>query len=86
MENTSYEWTLEYFPKYYSDHDGLGLTLWESDDTAEKSHCRKAVCMQRSRKVQHKPNIRSFILPLRMVPLGIKCLALYFLLTFTFWL
>ena len=36
VENTRYEWTLEYFPKYYSDHDGLGLTLWESDDTAEK--------------------------------------------------
>ena len=36
VENTSYEWTLEYFPKYYSDHDGLGLTLWESDETTEK--------------------------------------------------
>ena len=22
-------WDLEHFPKYYSDHDGLGLTLWQ---------------------------------------------------------
>ena len=22
-------WNLEHFPKYYSDHDGLGLTLWQ---------------------------------------------------------
>ena len=36
VENTRYKWTLEYFPKYYSDHDGLGLTLWESNDTTEK--------------------------------------------------
>ena len=36
VENTRYKWTLEYFPKYYSDHDGLGLTLWESGDTPEK--------------------------------------------------
>ena len=25
-----FQWILEYFPKYYSDHDGLGLTLWEA--------------------------------------------------------
>ena len=25
-----FEWDLEYFPKYYSDHDGLGLTIWKS--------------------------------------------------------
>ena len=25
-----YEWDLEYCPKYYSDHDGLGLTIWKS--------------------------------------------------------
>ena len=24
-----FDWILEYFPKYYSDHDGLGLTMWE---------------------------------------------------------
>ena len=24
-----FSWVLEDFPKYYSDHDGLGLTLWE---------------------------------------------------------
>ena len=28
--NKRYEWDLEYFPKYYSDHDGLGLTIWKS--------------------------------------------------------
>ena len=36
VENTKYKWTLEYIPKYYSDHDGLGLTLWESGATSEK--------------------------------------------------
>ena len=25
-----FEWDLEYCPKYYSDHDGLGLTIWKS--------------------------------------------------------
>ena len=24
-----FEWALEHFPKYYSDHDGLGLTIWQ---------------------------------------------------------
>ena len=28
-KTTTYDWTLEYFPKYYSDHDGVGLTMWE---------------------------------------------------------
>ena len=28
-ENVMFEWALEYLPKYYSDHDGLCLTLWE---------------------------------------------------------
>ena len=36
IRNSRYKWTLEYFPKYYSDHDGLGLTLLESGDTSEK--------------------------------------------------
>ena len=29
-KHTKVEWVLEYIPKYYSDHDGIGLTLWES--------------------------------------------------------
>ena len=28
-ENVQFDWVLEDFPKYYSDHDGLSLTLWE---------------------------------------------------------
>ena len=24
-----FDWAIEYFPKYYSDHDGVGLTMWE---------------------------------------------------------
>ena len=32
-ENVMFEWVLEYFPKYYSDHDGLCLTLWEACET-----------------------------------------------------
>ena len=28
-ENVKFAWVLEDFPKYYSDHDGLCLTLWE---------------------------------------------------------
>ena len=31
-ENSRYVWTLEYFPKYYIDHDGLGLILWDFDE------------------------------------------------------
>ena len=25
-----FDWALELMPKYYSDHEGIGLTLWES--------------------------------------------------------
>ena len=28
-----FTWVLEHLPKYYSDHDGLGLTMWESGKT-----------------------------------------------------
>ena len=31
-ENCKFAWVLEDFPKYYSDHDGLCLTLWEVQD------------------------------------------------------
>ena len=31
--NIRFEWSLEYFAKYYSDHDGLGLTMLESVET-----------------------------------------------------
>ena len=27
-----FEWDLEYCPKYYSDHDGLGLTIWTTSE------------------------------------------------------
>ena len=30
-QTTRFDWTLEYFPKYYSDHDGVGLAMWESE-------------------------------------------------------
>ena len=28
-ETVQYLWDLEEFPKYYSDHDGFGITLWQ---------------------------------------------------------
>ena len=28
-QSKKFTWVLEDFPKYYSDHDGLGLTLWQ---------------------------------------------------------
>ena len=27
-----YLWSIEDFPKYYSDHDSIGLTLWKKTD------------------------------------------------------
>ena len=30
IEEAKYDWELEYFPKYFSDHDALGLTLWKT--------------------------------------------------------
>ena len=30
IEEAEYDWELEYFPKYFSDHDALGLTLWKT--------------------------------------------------------
>ena len=32
QECNRFEWSLELSPKYYSDHDGLYLTLWKSSD------------------------------------------------------
>ena len=26
------KWIVEYFPKYYSDHDGVGLVLWQDKE------------------------------------------------------
>ena len=31
-KQTRFDWTLEFSAKYYSDHDGLGLTMWELDE------------------------------------------------------
>ena len=28
-ENSKFSYIIENFPKYYSDHDGIGLILWE---------------------------------------------------------
>ena len=30
IEEVKYEWDLEHFPKYFSDHDALGLTIWKT--------------------------------------------------------
>ena len=27
-KHTRFDWRLELLPKYYSDHDGIGLTMW----------------------------------------------------------
>ena len=29
LEHCKYTWRIEDFPKYYSDHDLIGLTLWK---------------------------------------------------------
>ena len=31
-ENVGFTWVVEEFPKYYSDHDGIGVTLWKNND------------------------------------------------------
>ena len=31
LDEKEFSWALEEFPKYYSDHDGIGLTLWRND-------------------------------------------------------
>ena len=31
LDEKVYSWAIEEFPKYYSDHDGIGLTLWTND-------------------------------------------------------
>ena len=35
--STRFDWSLEYMPKYYSDHGGLGLTFWESREPLKKT-------------------------------------------------
>ena len=30
--NVVSKWIVEYFPKYYSDHDGVSLILWQDQD------------------------------------------------------
>ena len=32
----AFSWALEHFPKYYSDHDGLGLTIWQINQENSK--------------------------------------------------
>ena len=32
-QDTIFDWDLELYPKYYSDHDGLFLTTWKSSET-----------------------------------------------------
>ena len=32
FENGRFTWAVEEFPKYYSDHDGIGVTLWKKND------------------------------------------------------
>ena len=40
VEN-KFSWDIEYFPKYYSDHDGVGLTLWsQNQDTGKEMDLR----------------------------------------------
>ena len=34
-EKSKLAWVVEIFPKYYSDHDGIGLTLWKEADQME---------------------------------------------------
>ena len=32
VKDCQYSWNIEDFPKYYSDHDSIGLTLWKETD------------------------------------------------------
>ena len=34
--NSQYSWSIEDFPKYYSDHDSIGLTLWNLEQADQK--------------------------------------------------
>ena len=35
VKDSQYSWNIEDFPKYYSDHDSIGLTLWKKTDASE---------------------------------------------------
>ena len=35
-ENKKMTWVIDIFPKYYSDHDGIGLTLWTENQDKGK--------------------------------------------------
>ena len=35
LEHCKYTWRIEDFPKYYSDHDLIGLTLWKVEKNLE---------------------------------------------------
>ena len=35
VKDCQYSWNIEDFPKYYSDHDSIGLTLWKKTDAAQ---------------------------------------------------
>ena len=38
QDGCKFSWNVEEFPKYYSDHDGLGLTLWTENKDKGKNH------------------------------------------------
>ena len=35
VKDCQYSWNIEDFPKYYSDHDSIGLTIWKKTDAAQ---------------------------------------------------
>ena len=37
LEHCKYTWRIEDFPKYYSDHDLIGLTLWMPEKNLEQT-------------------------------------------------
>ena len=38
QNGNKFSWDIEDFPKYYSDHDSLGLTLWSRNENTGKKH------------------------------------------------
>ena len=38
QDGYKFSWDIEEFPKYYSDHDSLGLTLWTKNEDKGKKY------------------------------------------------
>ena len=79
--STRFDWSLEYMPKYYSDHDGLGLTMWESREPLKKTDTHeKDTCLHEKVKLKNYTDKSKIVFSRSKMSFGISSEKLKFYL------